>query len=147
VDLIPATAIAYRASRLLHLHQIFGKGSVTDWSVDRDRGMRCFWACWLTKCASQENARFQVDCWADVIGCPLPDDGADGSPTVPRRCLGKHGLIQDIRPTQQNPFIGFNSALIIIQGHWCVFFLSQLSRLLLTNGTGGRFNNSPRPSM
>ncbi|KAF4211435.1 hypothetical protein CNMCM5878_002601 [Aspergillus fumigatiaffinis] len=112
------TAIAYRASRLLHLHQIFGKGSVTDWSADRDRGMRCFWACWLTKCASQANARFQVDCWADVIGCPLPDDGADGSPTVPRHCLDKHGLIQDIRPTQQNPDIGFHSALIIIQGHW-----------------------------
>lgn len=146
VVLILATAIAYRACRLLHLHQVLGKGSVADWSADRDRGMRCFWACWLTKCASQENAKFQVDCWTDVIGCPLPDDGADGSPTVPMRCLGKHGLIQNFGPVEQNSCIGFNTSLIIIQGLWCVFFFfkSRPSGFLLTKVTGGKFNNLSR---
>lgn len=83
--------------------------------------MRCFWACWLTKCASHENAKFQIDCWADVMGCLLPGDGVDGSPTVPTRCLGHNGLIQNLGPTQHTSSIGFNTALIIIQGLWYVY--------------------------
>ncbi|KAH6884444.1 hypothetical protein B0T10DRAFT_579059 [Thelonectria olida] len=112
------TSIAYRASRLLHLHQMLGKNSDAYWSAGRDRGLRCFWACWLTKCASQENANFQIDCWDDVIDCPLPDDDANGSLTIPTRCLGKHGLIQDVGPTLHNSPLGFNASLIIIQGLW-----------------------------
>ncbi|EED12328.1 hypothetical protein TSTA_003840 [Talaromyces stipitatus ATCC 10500] len=112
------TAIAYRACRLLHLSQKCENGSVTNWSGDQDRGMRCFWACWLTKCASQENTRFQFDCWADVTGCPLPADNVDESPRTPMQYIGKHGVIENLEPIQQNSGIGFNAALVIMQGIW-----------------------------
>ncbi|KAJ3535767.1 hypothetical protein NM208_g7000 [Fusarium decemcellulare] len=114
--LIPTAAIAYRASRLLQFDQVRLNDAVEKM---RERGhqVTCFWACWLTKCASLENSRFESDCWACVEGRPLPSDGFDqdkASDTL--ACsLGEDGSLAEPGQGMQ---LSFNSVLVVVQGFW-----------------------------
>ncbi|KAI8648315.1 hypothetical protein NCS56_01515800 [Fusarium sp. Ph1] len=109
------TAIAYRASRLLQCHQIHFDNTMTDQTSEQDLGMRCLWACWLTECSNLENSRFQVDCWTDVNGCPLPADGDNSSAGSFTYFLDKNGGL--VSP-DNGAKVGFNSVLIVVQGLW-----------------------------
>ncbi|KAJ4175508.1 hypothetical protein NW767_015761, partial [Fusarium falciforme] len=86
---------------------------MTDRTTEKDLGMRCFWACWLTKCSSLQNSRFQVDCWADVNGHPLPADGDNSSAGSFTYFLDKNGGL--VSP-DNGAKVGFNSVLIVVQG-------------------------------
>ncbi|XEU94900.1 hypothetical protein FSHL1_000184 [Fusarium sambucinum] len=113
-SLISSTAIAHRASRLLHFDQVYLGDSMNE-TPDRVSMTRCFWACWLTKCASMENSRFEGDCWASVEGLPLPADEDDYLATV-SYCLDKNGSLRALSgPGKQ---LGFNSVLVMVQGLW-----------------------------
>ncbi|KAH7009268.1 uncharacterized protein B0I36DRAFT_378638 [Microdochium trichocladiopsis] len=105
------TAIAYRASRLLHLDD----ASKTAWSAHKELGLGCFWACWLTRCTSQENSRFPGDCWADVAGRPLPVGADDVAANSRALYLDEKGGI--IYPDRESA-VGFSSVLIVVQGLW-----------------------------
>jgi hypothetical protein len=112
-----STAIAYRTCRILQFNR------TSPDRVDRRCGqsdikMRCFWACWLTKCASQQNARFPTDCWAEVVGCPLPDDSPMGFTLSHERFLDEAGSIQENVASEQNLGLGFNSILVMLHGLW-----------------------------
>jgi hypothetical protein len=39
-----------------------------------EAGRRCFWACWITSCISQDNANFKAEPWKEVVGLALPAD-------------------------------------------------------------------------
>ncbi|KAJ4152187.1 hypothetical protein NW765_017696 [Fusarium oxysporum] len=88
---------------------------MTDRTTEQDLGTRCFWACWLTKCSSLQNSRFQVDCWADVNGHPLPADGDNSSAGSFTYFLDKNGGL--VSP-DNGAKVGFNSVLIVVQGLW-----------------------------
>ncbi|KAH7139964.1 hypothetical protein B0J13DRAFT_69292 [Dactylonectria estremocensis] len=111
------TGIAHRTCRLLQFGQT-NQGWQANSTVDRQLRLGCFWACWLTKCASHENARFQTTCWADVAGCPLPLDNADDSALGFTHCVDKDGTILEIGDTSSGFKLGFNAALVVTQGLW-----------------------------
>lgn len=54
-------------------------------------------------------------------GCLLPKEGTNGSLNVPKHCVGKDGLLQDLCSTREICSVGFKTALIIIHGLWCVY--------------------------
>ncbi|UZP36669.1 hypothetical protein NXS19_004485 [Fusarium pseudograminearum] len=81
--LTSSAAIAYRASRLLHFDRVHPGNTMLDLTPEKKLGLKCFWACWLTKCASLENSRFYIDCWASIEGRQLPADNDDTSKGPP----------------------------------------------------------------
>ncbi|KAM5353719.1 hypothetical protein ACJ41O_000369 [Fusarium nematophilum] len=112
--LTSSAAIAFRASRLLQFDQVRLDSPTVDNAADRGLKLRCFWACWLTKCASLENSRFQADCWTCVEGRPLPSDDTDSAGTL-ACCFDENGSIvaQD-----QGVQLGLNAVLVMLQGLW-----------------------------
>jgi hypothetical protein len=115
--LLHSVAIAYRTCRILQFNRP-SPDRMDRCRAESDIEMRCFWACWLTKCASQQNARFPTDCWAEVVGCPLPDDIPMGSTPSLERFLDEAGSIQENVASEQNLRLGFNSTLVMLHGHW-----------------------------
>lgn len=85
-----------------------------DLTAEEKLGSKCFWACWLTKCASLENSRFYIDCWASVEGRQLPADD-DDTTKGPPYCLDKTGTLVS---SGENVELSFNSVLIVVQGLW-----------------------------
>lgn len=85
-----------------------------DLKAEEKLGSKCFWACWLTKCASLENSRFYIDCWASVEGRQLPADD-DDTAKGPPYCLDKAG---NLILSGENAELSFNSVLIVVQGLW-----------------------------
>ncbi|KAF4995325.1 hypothetical protein FDECE_12816 [Fusarium decemcellulare] len=114
--LIPTAAIAYRASRLLQFDQVRLNDPV-ERMRERGHQVTCFWACWLTKCASVENSRFEIDCWVCVEGCPLPSDGfnQDEASDILACSLGEDGSLAQ---PEQGIQLSFNSVLVVVQGLW-----------------------------
>jgi hypothetical protein len=115
--LLHFVAIAYRTCRILQFNRL-SPDRMDRYRAESDIEMRCFWACWLTKCASQQNARFPTDCWAEVVGCPLPDDSLVGSIPSLERFLDEAGSIQENVASEQNLRLGFNSTLVMLHGLW-----------------------------
>ncbi|KIL92393.1 hypothetical protein FAVG1_04804 [Fusarium avenaceum] len=112
--LTSSAAIAYRASRLLHFDRVHPGATMLGLTAEEKLGSKCFWACWLTKCASLENSRFYIDCWASVEGRPLPAD-EDDKAKGPHYCLDKAGTLIS---SGGNAELSFNSVLIVVQGLW-----------------------------
>ncbi|KAH7002617.1 hypothetical protein EDB80DRAFT_578829 [Ilyonectria destructans] len=111
------TGIAHRTCRLLQFGRI-NQHELENNSIDRHLKLGCFWACWLTKCASHQNARFQTNCWADVAGCPLPVDNAEDSSLGFTHYLDQGGSILEIGGTSRGLKLGFNATLVVTQGLW-----------------------------
>ncbi|QPC78040.1 hypothetical protein HYE68_008792 [Fusarium pseudograminearum] len=85
-----------------------------DLTPEKKLGLKCFWACWLTKCASLENSRFYIDCWASIEGRQLPADN-DDTTKGPPYYLDKTGTLVS---TGESAELSFNSVLIMVQGLW-----------------------------
>ncbi|KAH7129129.1 hypothetical protein EDB81DRAFT_808764 [Dactylonectria macrodidyma] len=127
------TGVAHRTCRLLQFGQT-KKQWPTNSTIDQQLRLGCFWACWLTQCASQENAQFRTTCWADVAGCPLPLDNADDSALGFTHCLDKEGTILEIGNASSGLKLGFNASLVVTQGLW--WEVQQFVQSLQQGGCG-----------
>lgn len=126
--------IAFQNSRLLRADEIIGPSDLLAHTHSKEQQLRAFWACWLTKCASQQNARFESDsCWQPVARRFLPDDSGPLDISSPRLYLNDEGLLVrelDVLGTNQERS-GFYARMILIFGIWFVPYKS----LCVTNYT------------
>ena len=69
-------------ARLLNLHVQQESSEQRD-TFANEAGRRCFWACWITSCISQDNANFKNEPWKEVVGLAFPSDEISYASTRP----------------------------------------------------------------
>lgn len=125
-------AIAYRTCRLLgydRMKEIDLQG-VSD---ENELKRRLYWASWLTKCISQQNAHFDGDCWREVERLPLPCalERWVGRSANCLYCFDKRGYLQEITgfALDTKPTCNLSAGVMRIFGIWWVFSIPRTHSL------------------
>lgn len=143
-DILPD--IAYRTCRLLGYHVQPAPGTEIDFLYGEIK-RRCYWACWITSCISQENASFKSENWREVIGLPLPADEVSfsiGNPVSKER-FDEQGHLE-MFTGEASDHIGpsIMGEMVKIYGMWLVLFISKHLVAHANLTLGGKSNVSPK---